>query len=150
MTDTDDATIEEAQKRHYLLNMGGKAICGACGCDFKLCDAASLCDIATRRGEERDSALNFLRSAAYAGKEIVSTCRLSELNIANHRACGSMYVEPGGGLGWVVRNSNQFEACSEQLHRERDALAEEVKRLRSLKWHREDCPCPCIPVEVRS
>jgi len=47
--------------------------------------------------------LDFLVRAAYQDKEIVSTCRLSVLSIENYRRAGLMYVEPGGGLGWVVR-----------------------------------------------
>lgn len=37
--------------------------------------------------------------------EIVSTGRLTTIQIANARTASTMYVEPGGGRGWVVRPS---------------------------------------------
>ena len=48
--------------------------------------------------------LDFLRCCD-TKDEIVSTGRLTALQIANARAAGTMYVEPGGGRGWVVRPS---------------------------------------------
>jgi hypothetical protein len=55
--------------------------------------------------DQLEQVLTFLRKAAYIHLEIVSTSKLSALNIENYRKAGLMYVEPGGGCGWVVRKS---------------------------------------------
>jgi len=74
-------------------------------CDAVTAEAAK--DSLLRKQAEAALAdvLGFLRKSSIGRKEIVSTARLSALAIANHRAAGLMYVEPGGGLGWVVRES---------------------------------------------
>ncbi len=52
--------------------------------------------------EVSNEALEFLRRATDGRHRIVSTGDLHEMQIAEARADGRMYVEPGGGLGWVL------------------------------------------------
>jgi hypothetical protein len=49
-----------------------------------------------------DGALEFLYRAADGKHRIVSTGDLHEMQIAEARTEGRMFVEPGGGLGWVL------------------------------------------------
>ncbi len=49
-----------------------------------------------------DGALAFLRRAADGQHRIVSSGDLTTLQIAEARATGRFYVEPGGGLGWAL------------------------------------------------
>lgn len=49
-----------------------------------------------------DGALEFLRRAADGKHRIVSSGDLHEMQIAEARADGRFYVEPGGGLGWAL------------------------------------------------
>jgi hypothetical protein len=49
-----------------------------------------------------NEALEFLRRAADGKHRIVSTGDLHEMQIAEARADYRMFVEPGGGLGWVL------------------------------------------------
>lgn len=63
-----------------------------------------------------EEALTFLKQCAFWGREIVSTTVLTESQVANFREAGLMYVEPGGGLGWVVRKASppQWQADQER------------------------------------
>lgn len=49
-----------------------------------------------------DGALEFLRRAADGKHRIVSSGDLHQMQIAEARAEGRFYVEPGGGLGWAL------------------------------------------------
>jgi hypothetical protein len=47
-------------------------------------------------------ALAFLKMASDGKGRIVSSGDLTVIEIAQARACGRFFVEPGGGLGWAL------------------------------------------------
>jgi len=49
-----------------------------------------------------DGAIEFLKRAADGKHRIVCTGDLNDFQIAEARVENRMYVEPGGGLGWVL------------------------------------------------
>lgn len=51
--------------------------------------------------QQNDGALDFMKKFVDT-HSIVSTGRLTELQIAEARMTGRLYVEPDGGLGWAA------------------------------------------------
>jgi hypothetical protein len=98
----------------------------------------------TREREEAraevERLLNFIRRCD-TKDEIVSTGRLSELQIANARTAGKMYVEPGGGRGWVVRSSGPYPLWVGQQEA-RESITELRDILQSLVDLQNGCPLP--------
>jgi hypothetical protein len=76
-------------------------------------------------------ALTFLKRCD-TKDEIVSTGRLPELQIANARAAGLMYVEPGGGRGWTVRPSGPAPQWAGQQEMQEKLAAAEAKLAEAL------------------